>query len=771
MTDEKTSKKIIVRGIVQGVGFRPTVYGYATKHNLTGWIRNISSGVEIQINGQSRDIDIFLQEIQTMPPPLAKIDEFQVKSVPPDSSTTFEILASLPTEGDFLPISPDIAICPDCLREMQDPGDRRYRYPFINCTNCGPRYTIIKDIPYDRPKTSMAAFEMCPQCKAEYNDPLNRRYHAQPTACPECGPQVTFISQKKVLAHKMDAIALARDWLRNGKIVAVKGLGGYHLACDAENDQAVEILRKRKKRSQKAFALMSFDQKTIEHHCYLNKEETRLLSSPAHPIVILNRKKESTIVEDVAPRQNTLGFMLPYTPLHYLLLEPEDGFPEVLVMTSGNLSEEPIAFLDEDAAERLEALADGFLINNRKIHIRIDDSVTRVIFDNEYPIRRSRGYSPSPIQVDQALPPILGVGAELKNTIALSRDKYIFLSHFIGDLENFETNQSFEEAILHTQKLFRIHPEYIACDLHPNYLSTQYAKNRSCDDHLPLFEIQHHHAHLSACLADNQYFSDAPVIGLCFDGTGLGTDNTIWGGEILIGNHVDFQRVYHLNYVPLPGGEITIKKPARMALACLWRMGLEWDPVLPPVQALTTGERRLLFAQLDKQINIVETSSMGRLFDAVSSLIGICHESSYEGQAAIELEAMLDLDEKNAYPIDLDGDKIDFSPAIRNILADFKSRISISIISTRFHNTLVNMVIDNCGIIRKRTGIKTVALSGGVWQNRYLLEKAIRLLKKNHFDVLFHHKVPTNDACIALGQVMIASRKLKGEKNVPGYSW
>lgn len=763
MTNERTSKKIIVRGIVQGVGFRPTVYGYATKHNLTGWIRNISSGVEIQVIGHSKDIDHFIHELKINPPPLAKIDEFHVKSVLPDSSTSFEILASVPTEGEFLPVSPDIALCPDCLREMQDPGDRRYRYPFINCTNCGPRYTIIKDIPYDRPKTTMAAFEMCPQCKNEYDDPLNRRYHAQPTACHDCGPQVTFLFQNKQLAQKMDAITLARDWLRNGKILAVKGLGGYHLACDAQNDSAVETLRNRKKRSQKAFALMSYNLQIIERHCHLDEEEKRLLISPAHPIVILNRKKESAIADGVAPRQKTFGFMLPYTPLHYLLLEPEDGFPEVLVMTSGNKSEEPIAYLDDDAANRLESIADGFLTNNREIHIRIDDSVARVISKIEYPIRRSRGYAPSPIQVDQALPPILGVGAELKNTIALSRDKYIFMSHFVGDLENFETSQSFEEAILHTQKLFRIHPEFIACDLHPDYLSTHYSKNRSCDEQIPLFEIQHHHAHLSACLADNQYATDDPVIGLCFDGTGLGTDNTIWGGEILIGNQFDFNRAYHLKFAPLPGGEITIKKPARMALAYLWQMGIEWDLVLPPVQALSSEEKTLLLTQLEKQINIVQTSSMGRLFDAVSSLIGICHEATYEGQAAIELEAAINLDENESYPYDLDDDIIDFSPAIKNILTDANNKVSGSIISSRFHNTLVNMVFDICEAIRKRNGIKTVALSGGVWQNRYLLEHTIKLLRKNHFDVLWHHQVPTNDACIALGQVMIASKKLKGE--------
>ncbi len=762
MKQALSSKRIIIRGIVQGVGFRPTAYGYAVKNGLTGWIRNISSGVEIQVNGTSENIDAFLNQLKTYPPPLATIHGFKEETVIPDSSTSFEILASIPTEGDFLPISPDIAICPDCLQELLDPKNRRYRYPFINCTNCGPRYTIIKDIPYDRSKTTMSVFEMCPECRSEYDNPLDRRYHAQPTACPVCGPQVRLVSGRKTMAEKDEAIKIAREWLKQGKILAIKGLGGYHLACDAENDNAVTELRSRKKRSLKAFALMSNNLQTIEKHCSLDLLQRELLNSPAHPIVILDRNEISTIAKNVAPNQKTLGFMLPYTPLHHLLLEPETGFPNTLVMTSGNLSEEPIAYRDVEALERLNDIADVFLMNDREIYIRVDDSVVCEIHKDVYPLRRSRGYAPAPIRSDHELAPILAVGAELKSTIALSREKYVFLSHYIGDLENLETYRSFEEAIEHNQKLFRIFPESIACDQHPDYFSTQYAKNRACSQNIPLFEIQHHHAHLAACLADNQRFNDEPVIGLSFDGTGLGTDGAIWGGEFLVGNFKDFTRPYHLKYAPLPGGDATIHKPSRMALSYLWQIGVDWDPNLAPYKALPKKEVTLLMAQLEKKINISFTSSMGRLFDAVSALIGVCQEATYEGQAAIELEAVLDPNENGNYKFEIDADQIDLSQTFSELLRDINNKISIPVMASRFHNTLISIVIEVCNDLRSTQGIATVALSGGVWQNRYLLENTIKQLKQKKFEVFWHHQVPTNDAGIALGQIMIASEKMKG---------
>ncbi len=469
--------RISVKGIVQGVGFRPFVYTTADHLNLTGWVINNSSGVEIELNGSQEALDEFIQVLKSNPPKLARIDDLQVRSIPVNGYTCFEILTSESKAGEFVPISPDVSICDDCRRELFDPSNRRYRYPFINCTNCGPRFSIIRDVPYDRPKTTMSQFEMCPDCQAEYDDPLNRRFHAQPTACPVCGPQVWFTAGSQRLAEKDDAIHMAREWLKAGKIIAIKGLGGYHLACNAENASAVNELRLRKKRSDKPFALMAFDLETIQQHCHVSASQKSLLESPQHPIVLLQKNGKESIVEEVAPRQNQLGFMLPYTPLHLLLLEPEPGFPTVFVMTSGNSSEEPIAFEDDDAMERLGLIADGFLLHDRPIHMRVDDSVVTTFRENHYPIRRSRGYAPDAVQLPfTSSTMILGCGAELKNTFCLTRDAYAFMSHHIGDLENYETLCSFESGIEHYQRLFRIQPEAIVVDRHPNYLATRYGQ-------------------------------------------------------------------------------------------------------------------------------------------------------------------------------------------------------------------------------------------------------------------------------------------------------
>jgi hydrogenase maturation protein HypF len=637
--------KIWVSGIVQGVGFRPFVYTQATRHKLTGWVRNTSAGVEIEINGNPDDVESFLSKLRNNPPPLARIDSLQSQKVEPNHYTAFEILESQPELGSYLPVSPDTSICPDCLTELFDPANRRYRYPFINCTNCGPRFTIIQDIPYDRPKTTMSSFEMCPDCRSEYENPLDRRFHAQPIACPRCGPQVWYETGGKPLGEKENAIQMARAGLREGKIIAIKGLGGFHLACDASNPKAVAELRLRKKRSQKPFALMSFDMAGIEDQCRVSSEERALLQSPQHPILLLDRRPESSLPSDLAPRQNTLGMMLPYTPLHYLLLEPEANFPKILVMTSGNLSEEPIVYTNEEAYRRLDGLADGFLLHNRPIHIRTDDSVIRVLRNVPFPTRRARGYAPDPIILPGEMPPILTTGTELKNTFCITRDHYAFISHHIGDMENYETFQSFEEGITHFQNLFRIKPEIIACDLHPDYLATRYAQQRAQAESLPLIKVQHHHAHLAACLADNAWDSEAEVIGLSFDGTGMGTDGTIWGGEFLVGNYHNFQRVYHLKPVPLPGGDLAVRKPARMALSYLWSAQMEWEASLPPVTQICAQDRTTLKAQIEHGINTPLTSSMGRLFDAVSAMIDLCFDVTYEGQAAIELENIADLSE------------------------------------------------------------------------------------------------------------------------------
>jgi len=760
MITNRVGLKIWVRGIVQGVGFRPFIYTQAQQNNLTGWVRNTSSGVEMELCGTQQDVDAFLHTLRTSPPPLARIDEITSLPCPPNGAESFEILASQPQEGDFIPISPDVSICADCRRELFDPSDRRFRYPFINCTNCGPRFTIIQDIPYDRPKTTMAGFAMCPDCLSEYNNPLDRRFHAQPVACPVCGPHIWLESNGKRLCERQDALRTARRWIQEGKILAIKGLGGYHLACDAANSTAVNELRSRKKRSDKPFALMAYDLDAVEKHCWISLQEKNLLASIQHPIVLLERRPESNVVPAVAPYQVTLGVMLPYTPLHLLLLEPEEDFPDMLVMTSGNLSEEPIAYEDADALRRLDHLADAFLLHNRPIHMRVDDSVVRFAANGPYLLRRSRGYAPEPLQLPVEAPEILAAGAELKNTFCISRGQYAFLSHHIGDLENFETLSSFEEGIAHFERLFRIRPQAVACDLHPDYLATRYARQRSEREHLPLVEVQHHHAHLAACLADNGWKSDEPVIGLSFDGTGLGTDGAIWGGEILLGGYQRYQRRFHLAYAPLPGGDAAVRKPARMALAHLWQAGLDWDVNLPPVEAICSSDRAMLSSMLERRINCPLTSSMGRLFDAASALVGVRQEATYEGQAAIEFEVLADSDETGAYSFAIEDGIFNPAPIWQAMINDWHNRVPVPIISARFHNAVVDLVRLVCTQLRSETGIDHVALSGGVWQNRFLLERAAIALSSSDFNVLVHRKVPTNDGGIALGQIMVATRTI-----------
>ncbi len=760
-TEEMVGRKIQVRGIVQGVGFRPFIYTLALEHGLTGWVRNTSSGVEIEVNGQPEAVEAFETQIRSKAPPLARIDALESQPQPPNGAAGFEILTSQPQEGEFIPISPDMTICADCQRELFTPADRRYRYPFINCTNCGPRFSIIKDIPYDRPRTTMAGFAMCAECEAEYHNPLDRRFHAQPVACPVCGPQIWFEAGGKRTAEREEALRTAREWLKQGKIIAVKGLGGFHLACDASNPAAVDELRRRKKRSDKAFALMAFDLAAVERQCYVCGEEKELLTSRQRPVVLLERRPVSTIAAEVAPGQHTLGFMLAYTPLHLLLMEPGEGFPDALVMTSGNLSEEPIAYKDTDAIERLSPLADGFLLHDRPIHMRVDDSVARVVRGQPCLIRRARGYAPDPLQLPVDMPPLLATGAELKNTFCLTRERYAFVSHHIGDLENYETLQSFEEGIEHFQRLFRIRPEAIACDLHPDYLASRYARQRAQAENLPLVEIQHHHAHLAACLADNDWASDAPVIGFSFDGTGYGTDGAIWGSEVLYGGYRGYERRFHLAYVPMPGGDAAVRKPGRMALAHLEAAGIEWEGDLPGVDAFCAEDRHAIRSQLKLHLNTPVTSSMGRLFDAASALLGVRQTATYEGQAAIELEALAAKDERGTYPIRVEGGIIDPSPLWEALIADWRAGTDLPRLSARFHNTIAELVLDLSRRLRAETGCRTAALSGGVWQNRYLLERSCRLLADDGFEVLLHRQLPANDGCIAVGQAAVAARALK----------
>ena len=760
MNKKNNGARIHIGGIVQGVGFRPHVYNLATSLNLKGWVRNSSSGVDIQVTGKPITLENFISRLKDQPPPLAKIDQFQVDWGNSQYYDTFEIIPSLEQSEEFIPISPDVCICNDCLSELFDPQDHRYRYPFINCTNCGPRFTIIQDIPYDRANTTMSSFTMCEYCENEYRDPSNRRFHAQPVACPDCGPHIWLEKNKEVIARGDDSLAAARQMLKNGKILAVKGLGGFHLACDAKNQQAVSTLRSRKQRIDKPFALMAADLDVVKKYCQLSSQEQELLTHRERAIVILDKLLNSQIAEDVAPGQSTLGVMLPYTPLHYLLLEPEPGYQDIFVMTSGNYCEEPLSIDNEEAREKLDKLADAFLFNNRDIHIRCDDSVIRSTVRTgrsaTYPLRRSRGYAPNPILLPWEMPQILATGGELKNTFCLTKDHYAFISHHIGDLENFETLSAYEEGISHYKGLFRCQPQVIAYDMHPNYMSTRYALERDEKDNLVTFPIQHHHAHIAACMADNNHPSDSPVIGVSFDGTGYGTDGTIWGGEILIADYKDFQRVSYLSPFPLPGGDTAIKQPWRIALALLWTAGLEWDAWLPCVKDLDPESMKTMQNQLIKKIYSPLTSSMGRLFDGVAAITGVRQEVNYEAQAAIEFEALADQDEQDHYEFDYQSPMIGFNQLIEAVVADMRSSIPISKISARFHRGIAEMINIVCVQQKKETGINDVALSGGVWQNMYLLELTLNKLERSGFNVIIHQSVPTNDGGLSLGQAVIA---------------
>jgi hydrogenase maturation protein HypF len=790
MATSLSAKHIHITGIVQGVGFRPFVYGLAARYDLRGWVCNTSAGVDIEVDGPSDVLDRFVTALTVEAPPLAHIDAIEVSEIASNGFTSFEIRHSESNPNDFLPISPDITLCDDCRREMFDPNDRRYLYPFINCTNCGPRFTIIKDIPYDRPFTTMVDFVMCEECAKEYADPLNRRFHAQPVACPQCGPEVWLVDTEasrqgdRASRNMRHAIAQVRDLLAQGKIVAIKGLGGFHLACDATNDKAVSELRRRKGRVDKPFALMAPSVEVIEQFCKVTPEERALLESKEHPIVLLKRKAMSlrggrrpttqsrlrqeeiasrealamtNVSEYVAPGQSTLGFMLPYTPLHELLFHPSSLIPHPLVMTSGNFSEEPIATDNDDALTCLAPLADAFLLHNRDIHVRCDDSVVRLFESKELPIRRSRGYAPYPVKLPFAVPTLLAAGAELKNTFCVTRGNYAFLSHHVGDLENFETLRSFEDGVTHFERLFRIKPEIIAYDLHPNYLATRYALDRAERDGLRGIGVQHHHAHIAACLAENGWNDDQSVIGVAFDGAGYGTDGAIWGGEFLIADYRSFERAAHLDYMPLPGGDAATRHPYRVALSYLQQAGVAWADDLAPVKAASSIGQAAIRRQIESGINTFPTSSMGRLFDAAASICDVRQDVNYEGQAAIEFEALADESEEGVYAFEIESDRVKIDGVIRAVVADVRSGVPTPLIAARFHNGLAQLVLVICETVRHNRGLTEVALSGGVWQNITLLRKTLDRLRGKGFTVYTHYLVPPNDGGLALGQAIIAA--------------
>ena len=799
-----TRKLYKINGIVQGVGFRPFVYRIAHDQDLTGWVRNTPSGVEIEVQGAVDRLKDFGDALQNKLPPLAVVTSQTSSDIDAiDGECSFTILASGTGRAD-IQIAPDTSICSDCLREMNDPADRRYRYPFITCTNCGPRYSIITGTPYDRPKTTMAGFPLCPDCRNEYENPLDRRFHAQPIACHVCGPQVSLLtSAGEQITTRDEAVTRSVELLESGAILAIKGIGGYHLAVDACNHAAVERLRARKKRDEKPFAVMAASLEAARELARMSDIEERLLSSPEAPIVIVKKRASTPLSPLIAPNNGWLGLMLPYAPLHQLLFmvhgswfmvqgsrlkvqgsrfevrgsmpttlnfEPRTGLT-ALVMTSGNISDEPVAFEDHDAQIRLAGIADYFLLHDRPIHIRCDDSVMRVFQEKPLFYRRSRGYAPRAVKLPFPVPPLVATGAELKSAICLADGDRAVLSQHIGDLQNMPTFDSFVHAVTHLSDTLEIKPELIACDLHPDYLSSRFAG----DSGLPCTQVQHHHAHMAACMAENNL--DGCVIGIIFDGTGYGPDGTIWGGEFLVGGYDGYHRAGHFRQVPMPGGDAAVHEPWRMAMAYLYQ-ALGDDTFLldhPVAHILPESEQSLFVRMLKRGINSPLTSSCGRLFDAVAALLNIRHFVSYDGQGAIELEAQAELaaDAKSppaplyqggsyTYKVVSNNDaplQLDFSPMFVEILHEIDIGVEVSVIAYRFHQTVASAAADSCLRISAATGLDRIILSGGVFQNRLLSEMVYTALVNRGLHVFTHRLVPPNDGGIALGQAAIAGRR------------
>jgi len=783
----QTRAKITVKGIVQGVGFRPFVHRLAKELGLKGWVKNTTAGVVIEVEGDKGKVRKFYDELTVRKPAPAQIKEKQIVYEVPRGSRFFAIKESTSQQKKEVFISPDIAICHDCLKELEDNFDRRHYYPFINCTNCGPRFTIIKDLPYDRPLTTMKKFSMCPICRKEYKDISRRRYHAEPNACPQCGPEIELIKSRKsgreslgTLRYSehfpkgLEALEATVHFLKKGKIVAIKGLGGFHLACDATNGVAVEKLRKRKGRPYKPFAIMVRDIETAKEHCLVSQEEEELLSGWQKPVVLLKKREDSKISDLVAPHNNCLGVMLPYTPLHYLLFSSVSPSLSALVMTSGNLSDQPIEIDNQEAINNLSHIPDYFLFHNRDIYNRCDDSIVEIFRGDPILIRRARSYVPSPIELDSKVEPILACGAELKNTFCLTKDKYAFISQYIGDLKDYKTLEYYEETVRRFEKLFGISPKIIAHDLHPDYLSTRYAlniKRRKPD--IMRIPVQHHHAHIVSCLVENSV--SGKVIGVAFDGIGYGSDGNIWGGEFLVADCGDFQRIGQLKYLPLPGGDRAVEQPWRMAVSLLVDA---FGKRIPCIDFINRWGKKIpiILGMIEKKINSPLASSMGRFFDGVSSLLGICDVNTYEGQAAMELESMArDLSssfrnlrvQNYRYEIQEERGRFIVEPGwiVRGIVEDLQRRVPVSVIASKFHNSIADIVKEVSLRIKERTGIGKVALSGGVFQNRLLLGLILRKLTERGFICYYQKKIPPNDGGISLGQAIIANeiakRKIK----------
>ncbi len=746
--------RAVIRGAVQGVGFRPFIYRLAEEMNLKGWVINNTQGVFIEAEATPEILQRFLLRIEREKPAISFIQSFEHSFLDPVPYDNFEIRESADGAKTAL-ILPDIATCGECQREIFDSGNRRYRYPFTNCTNCGPRFSIVEALPYDRPRTSMRIFEMCPECSEEYHNPRDRRFHAQPNACPNCGPHLElWDAAGAVVGHGDDALLRAAVAIRTGMIVAVKGLGGFHLMVDASREVTVCELRQRKRREEKPFALMFPSLQEVVEHAIVDAMEERLLRSPEAPIVLVRRAARGDLAASIAPGNPYLGVMLPYTPLHHLLME-ELRIP--VVATSGNVSDEPICTHEQEAILRLQGIADLFLVHNRPIVRHVDDSVVRVMAGRELVLRRARGFAPLPVLVDNAAPDVIAVGAHQKNAVAASVGNQVFISQHVGDLETVPAYGAFEQVLADFVDLYELQPKTIACDLHPDYFSTQYARKQ---DGVDVVAVQHHYAHALACMAENQI--KAPVLGISWDGSGYGPDETVWGGEFLRITQTGFERIAHLRTFRLPGSEKAVKEPRRVALSILhetYGADLNGCGQLAVLGEFTQTERRWLDGMLERGLRSPRTSSAGRLFDAVASIIGLRQVCRFEGQAAMELEFLTDnVETKASYEFELndsaDGQGIDWAEMVRAIVRDVHAEVAAGVIAAKFHNTLVEMMVR----VAQVCGEQKVVLSGGCFQNRYLTERAVVRLREKGFRPYWHQRVPPNDGGIALGQVAAVSR-------------
>ena len=761
LRSDAVRQRFTVVGVVQGVGFRPFVHRIATELGLAGFVGNDSGAVFIEVQGPIARIDEFGRRLSAEAPPLARINTVSIADVEANAlgGNGFRIVESQAAPGATSPIPPDIAVCDDCITELFNPRDRRYRHPFITCTNCGPRFTIIRALPYDRPTTTMSTFAMCERCAGEYHDPANRRFHAQPIACPDCGPSLWFSSGTDRVDGADAALAATQRALAAGAVVAIKGIGGYHLACVVHDQAAVTALRSRKARGAKPFAMLVRDLGVARRYAHIDDAEAAVLTSPARPIVLLRRRADAPVADAVAPGSPLLGLMLPYSPIHHLLLAPVPGadptVPDALVLTSANRSDEPICFTEDDAGSRLSALCDAVLDHNRPIHVPCDDSVVRVIDERELPIRRSRGYAPLPIDLGRDGPAVLAVGGELKNTFCLTDGSRAYMSGHIGDMETLETLRAFERAVTQLSEI-RHRPVRLAADLHPAYQTRDWAE-RYADDR-PLDLVQHHHAHVASLLAEHGRLGE-PIVGVSFDGTGYGCDETIWGGEILaVGpDSHRFVRVGHLLPVPLPGGDAAVRNPWRMALSQLWMAGIDWTLDLAPVVAASSAELRLIRSQLESNTGCVACSSMGRLFDAVASLLGVRHRIDYEGQAAIELEALADSadDARACLRMDVRTDGvIDPTGMVRAMVSALRDGVQPVVLAAGFHHAVADAVSEVVSLVAGE--VRMVGLTGGVFQNVLLLRQCRQRLQQKGFEVLTHHAVPPNDGGLALGQAAVS---------------